>query len=150
MGNEQQFKDMVTACRSAGVKVYVDAVINHITGQGSTSYGAPATPPTTTRRCPTLRTTSTSTPASARPATRHPGLQQQAAGFKCNLVGLEDLRTEQYSVQNKLAAYLNKLIGYGVSGFRVDAAKQPRPRHPGHGRLAQLCRERCTAQLLHR
>jgi len=26
-------------------------------------------------------------------------------------------------VRNRVAAYLNKLIGYGVSGFRVDAAK---------------------------
>ena len=37
--------------------------------------------------------------------------------------GLEDLRTEQNSVRTKVAAYLNKLLGYGVSGFRVDAAK---------------------------
>jgi alpha-amylase len=43
--------------------------------------------------------------------------------FKCNLVGLEDLRTETDKVQDTLADYLNKLIGYGVSGFRVDAAK---------------------------
>ena len=39
MGNESQFKSMVATCRNAGVKVYVDAVINHMTGQGDTSYG---------------------------------------------------------------------------------------------------------------
>src|SRR6266699_265486 len=39
MGNENQFKSMVATCRSAGVKVYVDAVINHMTGQGDISYG---------------------------------------------------------------------------------------------------------------
>ena len=39
MGTEDQFKTMVTKCRQAGVKVYVDAVINHMTGQGHTSYG---------------------------------------------------------------------------------------------------------------
>ena len=39
MGTEDQFKAMVTKCRKAGVKVYVDAVINHMTGQGNTSYG---------------------------------------------------------------------------------------------------------------
>ena len=32
-------------------------------------------------------------------------------------------------MRDKLAGYLNKLIGYGVSGFRVDAAK-----HIGAGR----------------
>ena len=30
---------MVKPCRKAGVKVYVDAVINHTTGQGNISYG---------------------------------------------------------------------------------------------------------------
>ncbi len=39
MGNAAQFKSMVTTCRKAGVKVYVDAVINHMTGQGDISYG---------------------------------------------------------------------------------------------------------------
>src|SRR3954451_1845738 len=39
MGNERQFRSMVSTCRRAGVKVYVDAVINHTTGQGDTSYG---------------------------------------------------------------------------------------------------------------
>ena len=39
MGNEAQFRRMVSTCRRAGVKVYVDAVINHMTGQGDTSYG---------------------------------------------------------------------------------------------------------------
>src|SRR3954462_81876 len=39
MGDEAQFRAMVKTCRRAGVKVYVDAVINHMTGQGNTSYG---------------------------------------------------------------------------------------------------------------
>ncbi len=39
MGTEKQFKRMVNICRASGVKVYVDAVINHMTGQGDTSYG---------------------------------------------------------------------------------------------------------------
>ncbi|MYX40861.1 alpha-amylase, partial [Streptomyces sp. SID89] len=32
MGTEAQFKSMVAACHSAGVKVYADAVINHMSG----------------------------------------------------------------------------------------------------------------------
>src|SRR2546430_12412246 len=39
MGNEAQFRSRVATCRRSGVKVYVDAVINHMTGQGDTSYG---------------------------------------------------------------------------------------------------------------
>ena len=37
-GNEQQFIDMVNRCNAVGVRIYVDAVINHMTdvaGQGS-------------------------------------------------------------------------------------------------------------------
>ena len=124
MGDEQQFQDMVKACRSAGVKVYVDAVINHTTGQGSTSYGGanytpynyPAIPYApndfhyNTGECPSS----------------DGGIQDfnnKLQVFKCNLVGLEDLRTETAPVRSKLAGFLNKLLRYGVSGFRVDAAK---------------------------
>jgi alpha-amylase len=42
MGSEAQFQAMVKACRKAEVKVYVDAVINHMTGQGTLSYGGVA------------------------------------------------------------------------------------------------------------
>ncbi|MYX42298.1 alpha-amylase, partial [Streptomyces sp. SID89] len=36
---------------------------------------------------------------------------------------LNDLYTETDAVRGKIAGYLDKLIGYGVDGFRVDAAK---------------------------
>src|SRR3954447_19904894 len=39
MGTPTQFRTMVQTCRRAGVEVYVDAVINHMTGQGDVSYG---------------------------------------------------------------------------------------------------------------
>ena len=122
MGHEDQIKRMVRKCREAGVKVYVDALINHMTGQGNTSYGGVDYKPYNypdygpndfhfkTGECPSS----------------DGGIQDfnnRLQVFKCNLVGLEDLRTETYKVQGQLAAYLNKLIGYGVSGFRVDAAK---------------------------
>ena len=122
MGHEDQIKRMVRKCREAGVKVYVDALINHMTGQGNTSYGGVDYKPYNypdygpndfhfkTGECPSS----------------DGGIQDfnnKLQVFKCNLVGLEDLRTETDKVQGQLAAYLNKLIGYGVSGFRVDAAK---------------------------
>ncbi|KAL3246379.1 hypothetical protein MRX96_017842 [Rhipicephalus microplus] len=31
-GNETQFRDMVRRCNEAGVRVYVDVVINHMSG----------------------------------------------------------------------------------------------------------------------
>lgn len=123
MGTEAQFKRMVSTCRRAGVRVYVDAVINHTTGQGSTSYaGIDFTPynyegiygpedfHVKAGECPSS----------------DGGIQDfnaRAQVWNCNLVGLEDLRTGTDHVRDELAGYLNKLIRYGVSGFRVDAAK---------------------------
>ncbi|KFO26899.1 Pancreatic alpha-amylase [Fukomys damarensis] len=34
-GNEGEFKDMVTRCNNVGVRIYVDAVINHMCGSGN-------------------------------------------------------------------------------------------------------------------
>jgi alpha-amylase len=123
MGDEAQFRAMVATCRRAGVQVLVDAVINHMTGQGDTSYGG-------------VHYTKYSYPGLYSPSDFHgpSGQCPTASGniedfndylqvTKCELVSLSDLRTETEHVRATLAAYLNKLIGYGVSGFRVDAAK---------------------------
>ncbi len=122
-GTEDEFKAMVSTCRKAGVKVYVDAVINHMTGQGSQSY---------------LGHTYTHFDYPGTYSTadfHHKGVECPSADggiddfnnvtqvFNCELLGLADLKTEAPSVQSKIVAYLNRLIGYGVSGFRVDAAK---------------------------
>ncbi|SEQ29681.1 alpha-amylase [Microlunatus flavus] len=124
MGDEQQFRDMVSACRKVGVKVYVDAVINHTTGQGSTSYGGVDYTPYTYAKAGYVPDDFHYN-VGACPSTDG-GVQDynsKTQVWNCNLVGLEDLRTETPKVQGTLAAYLNKLIRYGVSGFRVDAGK---------------------------
>ncbi len=137
MGNENQFKSMVATCRSAGVKVYVDAVINHMTGQGDISYGGvqyskyeyPLDSPHIytfadfhhyPADCPT-------------PDGNIDDFNNYLQVTKCELVSLADLRTESEKVRDTLAAYLNKLLSYGVSGFRVDAAK-----HIGETDLAAI------------
>jgi alpha-amylase len=133
MGDENQFKSMVKTCRKAGVQVIVDAVINHMTGQGSLSYGGV----TYTRyNYPGVYTQDNFHKFSGDCPSASGGIEDfnnQQQVFKCELLGLADLRTETASVQNRLAAYLNKLIGYGVSGFRVDAAK-----HIGQEDLAAI------------
>ncbi len=123
MGTEAEFRAMVKTCRKAGVKVYVDAVVNHMTGQGSLSYGG--------RKyshfeydglydAADFHQKGTDCPSASGGIEDYNNLQQVR---KCELVGLADLRTEKPEVRDQLAKYLNKLIGYGVSGFRVDAAK---------------------------
>ena len=122
MGNEAQFQAMVATCRKAGVKVYVDAVINHMTGQGHISYGGVSyTPYNYPDYGPSdFHFKLGQCPSSDGGIQDFNNLQQV---FHCNLLGLEDLATQTNHVQSTLAGYLNKLIGYGVSGFRVDAAK---------------------------
>ena len=36
-GNEAEFRDMVQRCNNAGVRIYVDAVINHMSAVGGAS-----------------------------------------------------------------------------------------------------------------
>jgi alpha-amylase len=124
MGDEEQFKAMVKACRKAGVKVYVDAVINHTTGQGSESYGGkkyqPYTYPDAGYVPDDFHYTVGACPSKNGGIT---DFNNRSEVWNCNLVGLEDLRTETPKVRDTLVDYLNTLIGYGVSGFRVDAAK---------------------------
>lgn len=38
-GNEQQFANMVRRCNDAGVRIYVDAIINHMTGTWNENTG---------------------------------------------------------------------------------------------------------------
>ncbi len=133
MGNEAQFKDMVTTCRKAGVKVYVDTIINHTTGQGSISYGGTRY---THFEYPGLYTAADFHQKGADCPSASGGIEDfnnLRQVQKCELVGLADLKTESATVRTTLAGYLNKLISYGVSGFRVDAAK-----HIGQTDLAAL------------
>ncbi|NUS52977.1 MAG: alpha-amylase, partial [Nocardioidaceae bacterium] len=124
MGDERQFRDMVSTCRAAGMKVYVDAVINHTTGQGSTSYGGKSYEHFSYPAVPYGYDDFHHRGAECDSASG--GIEDfnnQRQVFRCELLGLADLKTEQASTQRTIAAYLNKLLGYGVSGFRVDAAK---------------------------
>jgi alpha-amylase len=122
-GDRAAFASMVQACHAAGVKIYVDAVINHMTGGASTGPGSAGS----------------SFSHYAYPAAQygdgdfhHCGrhgtddIQVWTDRFEvqnCELVDLADLKTESSYVRGKLTAYLNDLLSLGVDGFRVDAAK---------------------------
>ena len=119
-GTRAEFVDMVTRCRTAGVDIYVDAVINHMTatsGTGSngsvfTKYGYPAVPWTAD---------DFHTPCGI------DNYQNVVQVQDCELVGLADLKIEAAPVRQKIAAYLLDLARVGVAGFRIDAAKHMQP-----------------------
>jgi alpha-amylase len=130
LGTRAQFASMVAACHEAGVRVYVDAVINHMAGHNNTlntTYGG-----------------STFDPAGfSYPAVPYGYGDFHHAGDgycndddaaiddwnntsevqNCELVSLSDLKTQSSYVRGKIAGYLNDLLGLGVDGFRIDAAK---------------------------
>ncbi|GAA4622391.1 carbohydrate-binding module family 20 domain-containing protein [Cellulomonas oligotrophica] len=120
LGTRAEFAAMNAACDAAGVGVIADAVINHTTGadRGSgtgvagTAFGVDSFPgvpygPNDFNDCRTNIT--------------NYGDRYQVQN--CRLVSLQDLRTGSDYVRGKIAAYLNDLIGLGVDGFRIDAAK---------------------------
>jgi alpha-amylase len=128
MGNRQQFAAMVSACHAAGVKVYADAVINHMTGQGNTGYGGTTFPD---KYDYPGRYSSADFHHYPNPCPESDGQIHnygvQADVQECELVGLADLYTEHDNVRTTIAGYLNDLLSLGVDGFRVDAAKHINP-----------------------
>ncbi|MFG3280583.1 carbohydrate-binding module family 20 domain-containing protein [Streptomyces sp. NPDC048111] len=129
MGTEAQFAAMVSACHDAGVKVYADAVINHTAGANQTStdsYGGASFNPSAYSYGSIGYDRSSFHDYPANCPNAGNGINdwnsvQQVQ--ECQLVSLSDLFTEKDDVRSKIAGYLNKLEGYGVDGFRVDAAK---------------------------
>ncbi|GJG88028.1 alpha-amylase [Gemmatimonadetes bacterium T265] len=118
-GTGAEFAGMVARCKAAGVDVYVDAVLNHMTagsGTGSngtiyTKYNYPGT----------WQQGDFHTPCAVS------NYQDAANVQECELVGLADLNTGSASVRQKLADYLAGLARLGVAGFRLDAAKHIQP-----------------------
>ncbi|WP_328772145.1 alpha-amylase [Streptomyces sp. NBC_00286] len=116
LGSTGDFTDMVAACHSAGVKVVVDTVINHMaagngTGTGGSSYSK--------YDYPGLYSSNDLNDCTSRIS----DYTNRADVQNCELLGLADLDTGEEYVRSAVAGYMNKLLGYGVDGFRIDAAK---------------------------
>ncbi|NJN18612.1 MAG: ATPase [Oscillochloris sp.] len=120
-GTRAEFSNMVSRCNAVGVDIYVDAVINHMTGVGSGSGIAGST------------YTDYTYPGTYAPWDFHycgrngnNDIQNYGDRYEvqnCELVNLADLNTGSTYVRDRIAAYMNDLIGLGVAGFRIDAAK---------------------------
>ncbi len=126
LGTREQYAAMVAACHDAGVEVWADAVVNHMTGQDVPGTGWAG---------------------SAYEHDVYPGLYDDAdfhhCGLTpdddvhdyddtaqvqtCELVNLADLATETPHVRETITAYLTDLLSLGVDGFRIDAAKHMPP-----------------------
>ena len=121
-GDRNAFVNMVNTCHAAGVQIYVDSVINHMTGGASSGPGSAG---------------------SSYSHYDYPGIYQTQDFHhcgrngnddivnyfdrfevqNCELVDLADLNTGSTYVRDKIAGYLNGLLALGVDGFRLDASK---------------------------
>ncbi|MFF5171810.1 alpha-amylase family protein [Micromonospora sp. NPDC000089] len=121
-GTRAQFQSMVTTCHNAGVKVLVDAVVNHMSGQenggtgwAGTSYGHYNYPGTYGSQdfhyCGRNGNNDIA------------NYNDRYEVQNCELVNLADLKTESDYVRSTIAGYLNDLLSLGVDGFRMDGSK---------------------------
>ena len=160
LGTRDDFRKMIKTCRSHGVRVYADAVINHMTyngfdmqnhrftdedkyliGEKYATSGSPYwTPYKTFEKNPfTKRGTN---------VLEYPRVPYGPMDFHCQkpivdytiynnvcygwLDGLADLKTESVYVRRRIADYLTDLYSIGVSGFKLDAARHVKPTDIAH------------------
>ncbi|KAI4459920.1 alpha-amylase [Holotrichia oblita] len=123
-GNEQEFSNMVRRCNNVGVRIYVDVVFNHMTGNSGTVYGTGGSIGySDSKYYPAV-------PYGSNDFNSDCGITNYNDAINvrnCELVGLRDLNQGSTYVRTTILAFLNKLINLGVAGFRVDAAKHMWP-----------------------
>jgi len=128
LGTEAEFENMISACHAAGVKVYVDAVLNHMAagdGGEDTSYDGQSFDAGTLTYPAYTSADFHSYPANC------PESSDSIVNWlsytevtQCRLDGLPDLATDTTTVRDAEAGYLNGMIQMGVDGFRLDSATE--------------------------
>jgi alpha-amylase len=123
-GTGDELRDMVRRCAAAGVGVWVDAVVNHTTGQAS-GTGSNGTAFTKYTYGALYGATDFHAPPCAIANADYASAPERVR--RCELLGLADLDTGSDGVRAKIAGYLSAMVDEGVTGFRIDAAKHIDP-----------------------
>lgn len=118
-GSRAEFIDMVQRCNAVGVDIYADLVINH-TAAGSGGVGSGGT-------VWSYKDHPMYSPWDYHNYGCEIDYQDAWSVRNCPLVGLPDLATGNDYVQQTIANFINDLVGIGVAGFRIDAAKHMHP-----------------------
>lgn len=109
--------EMVQRCKKAGVRIYVDAVFNHMTGDHEKSLGTGGSTANTFERIyndvpylpehfhnPVCGINNYNDPVNVR---------------NCELVGLHDLNQTSKYVRKVIIDFMNHAIDMGIAGFRL-------------------------------
>ena len=146
-GDENQFRDMVDRCNKAGVRIYVDIILNHMTGGGSGNYfDFNFFKEFLFSKFFKIKGQGTAGSSWSGDSQSYPAVPYSNLDFhdnrachsgdmeihnyddatecrNCRLVGLRDLDQSKEYVRQKQVELINHLIDIGVAGFRSDASK---------------------------
>ena len=119
-GNEAELRSMIARCNAAGVKIYADAVFNQLASGTGTATGGGS-----------YNSGQYQYPQFGYNDFHHSGditnYGDSNNVWNGALYGMPDLKTESPYVQDQIATYMKTLLGWGVAGFRIDAAKHMAP-----------------------
>ncbi|MET9675438.1 carbohydrate-binding module family 20 domain-containing protein [Streptomyces sp. NPDC006482] len=122
LGDRNSFKNMVDTCHGAGVKVVVDAVLNHMTsGSGTGTAGTQYSKYNYPGHYSDADFHGCRRPIGSNYSDRY-NIQECELG-ETGQPSLSDLDTGSDYVRGKIAGYLNDLMSMGVDAFRMDAVK---------------------------
>jgi alpha-amylase len=156
MGDKKQLKNMINICRKHNIRIYTDAVINHMAGNGNDMYSDHRNsmggscihwgPKAGSAGSPWWTTGwqyQNNTYTGLKPGLEFPSVPYFPSDFHCErslnswtdanilntgwLTGLTDLNTGKDYVRQRIADYITGLLSMGVSGIRIDAAKHVHP-----------------------
>ena len=125
-GTRAQLAAMIQTCHAAGIKVYADVVLHHMTAEAGGGVGDNGTTFPDMYDYPGVPYTSSDFSACQTSIT---DWDDEYQVWNCQLDGLATLNTSLAYVQDTEAAYLNSLIALGVDGFRWDSAKEMNPQY---------------------
>nr|XP_034178282.1 alpha-amylase-like [Osmia lignaria] len=123
-GNKEEFKNMVARCNKAGVRIYVDTVVNHMTGNYQNAVGTANSKANTYNReyyQPPYHAEHFHQPCAITNYNNPQNVRD------CELTGLHDLNQRLEYVREKIVNFMNEAVDAGVAGFRMDAAKHMWP-----------------------
>lgn len=136
---------MVRRCNNAGVRIYVDVIINHMAGATMSGVGTGGSPyHAGNRSFPEYSIEHFNSPDKC--PTESGDIEDWNDPIQCrdcSLVSLTDLDQSIEYVRAHISGFLNRLIDIGVAGFRVDAAKHVWPEDLDviYGRMNNLSTE---------
>lgn len=117
-GDAEELQDMIKGCHNVKVRIYVDIVANHMTnGKGEVMGNAKSICKPATLDYPDVPYTF----ASFNDACNINNPKDAFEIRNCRIDGLPDLNQSAEDVRDAIVNFMNKLIEYGVAGFRMDS-----------------------------